>query len=367
MYVEPTTMAASKGRVLIAGWPAYLFARGLQSRPKQVGSDSVLGVIFQPGRPATTIRAPSDAQTIGGVRALGRADGAWDVVFADLVAFSPERVSRPDTALRLWHGVYDGERWKSLEEIPRPSGFLIHPLMGTRLVRSGDTLSWAVLTTTPRGRDVLVLRRTDDGWSGEAVGTPGAAYVEMMHARRAGHLLAVVQVDTSLRTSDENSLFLYSRDSVWRVARRVARGGMEPAHHPSLHWDDGPVLTWYVDGPSGGQVRMVRNPGGAHPGEMGVLDSAFTGGRQVISLGLESGSYWVVNHRPQGEKRTVLRVVRSSGNGPAEVARWESPFLSGVRGISVGDSDIFLAGALWMDRDSIPVSLLLHARAQCTE
>ncbi|HEY0023232.1 MAG TPA: hypothetical protein VGB24_09985 [Longimicrobium sp.] len=365
-YVGVTTMAHSRGEVLIAGWPAYLSGRSDDGRPIRTPADSILGVIFSSGRPATTIRTPSDAHTIGGVRALARPDGAWDVVFADLSSTAPEGAAQRDTASRLWYGVYDGRRWKSLEEIPTPGGFTIHPLKGTQLVRSGDVLSWAVRTTRPGYHpDVLVFHRKDGAWLSETVGVPATAYIEMAHLGGAGPVLAAVHGDTSIRTGDTNSLFLYSRDSVWRGVGRVALGGAAPVHHPSLHTDSGAVLTWYVHTPAGNQVRVARSPAETPSNEVSVLDSAYSGGRAVVSMRLAAGSVWVVNHRAAGRERAQLRFLRRAGRQANEVARWESPFESNIRGIPTGDSDMLLAGGSIRTRDSIPISLLVRVRLNC--
>jgi hypothetical protein len=353
--------------VLIAGWPSYLFARDSGGKPRSIGADTILGVIIDRHDRARTFRSPVASRMVGGVRALGREDGGWDVVFAELISFSRERFPQPDTAARLWYGVHDGRRWKSLEEIPRPAGFIFHPRLGSQLVRSGETLSWALRATNPGGRiNIVVLNGRRGRWASEIVATPSAAYVQLTEARRSGPLLAVVRADTSLRPGDSNSLFIYSRSPEWLAVRRIARGGAEPANHPSFVRSGGDILlTWYVDKPGGGEVRMLRNPGVAPLRETAALSTGFSGGRPVAYASLRTGAYWIIDYRPPEKAAAELRFFHDTGGGVGEVTRWPSPFLGGFHAAAVQESSFVLAGAVWKDQDSIPVTLLVRVAPQC--
>jgi hypothetical protein len=173
-YVEPVTMAESGGEVLLAGTPNILWSRHSGAQTKLVAVDSLFGAVIASDGSARTVPSPIPAKLLGSIRALGRGDGTWDVVFAELPA---RESARPDTAVRLWYGVYDGSRWTAVEQLPLPPGAHLHPLHASPLVRQGDTLVWALVATTAgHHRDVVLFQRRGIGWHAELVPTRGAGY-----------------------------------------------------------------------------------------------------------------------------------------------------------------------------------------------
>jgi hypothetical protein len=362
LYIEPVALSPSGSEVLLAGWPSYLFARSGGGTPHRVSTESIFGAVITADGGARTVRSPINSRLLSEVRALGRGDGSWDVVFAELIPYAPNRWPPPDTAAHLWHGVYDGSTWRSLDRIPLPPGTTLDPVASSPLIRVGDTLFWAVRTTPGYSRDVLLFRGLGGKWTNETIPTGQAGYVALAHTDKDGLLLATTRADGALR-NDKNSLFLYVRDPRWRTLRRVAQGGEQPANSPTAVVLDGRlILTWYADVDDRREVRVLQDAVSAPTEHTVLLDSSYAPLRPVASVSSSSGVYWLVDHVARAASRREVRIFRGTKRGVHEIMRYGSPFVGGFRAVSAGD-DILLAGASL--EDSLPVSLLVRLRTRC--
>ncbi|HYW05855.1 MAG TPA: hypothetical protein VE913_02800 [Longimicrobium sp.] len=379
MYVEPVALESSGGDVLLAGAPNYLHRRVPGGRARHVPSDSLFGAVIAPDGSARTVRSPIPTKRLGSIRALGRGDGTWDVVFAELIP--TERSSPPDTAARLWHGVYDGRRWTLMEPLPLPPNTWLHARDASALVRHGDTLAWAVEGSTPGfNRDVVLFERRSGRWSYEIVPTRGASYPVIAYSDSLGLLLAVVRADSKWGNPDStrggqdgNSLFLYTRHPTWTISRRVAHGIHEPVDYPSLvRSGDNVVLTWRAETEGGAETRAVVNVLNGPPDQVVVVDSSIAGWRSGSSMVVPLGNHlWITRHAPPGGHSSELRFLRASPRGASAVGQLPSPFLSRFIATSVGPSDVLLTGTLEEfsredpNRPDLVVSLLLRVRVTC--
>jgi hypothetical protein len=151
LYVQADAFAADgRGDVLLAGATSYLWRLAPDGTINGLASDSVLGAVIAPDRTARLVPAPMDPRQIHGIRAAGRPDGGWDVVFAKVPPYTGDE--RPSTAARLWYGAYDGTRWGALEQIPTPEGARLDAVFTSSLVRRGDSLAWALRPAAARTR-----------------------------------------------------------------------------------------------------------------------------------------------------------------------------------------------------------------------
>jgi hypothetical protein len=371
LYVEPVALAANpRGDALLAGRPNYLWKRSRSGEAKLVGRDSVFGAVIAADGTARTIRSPVPAWLLGTVRVLGRKDGGWDVVFAELrpYARSTEHPPYTDSVAHLWHGVYDGRRWTSLEEIPPPPQVQLSSGGASALVRWGDTLAWAVRTRAkPPGYsiDVAVFERRNRRWSHEIVPTRSTAYVALAHSA-SGPVLAIVAPDETER-QDRNSLFLWVRQPTWKSLRKVVSGTREgPVHHPSLiASDDQLVLTWAAsrDRAAQPELRAIIGALRGPPDRVFVIDSSSF--RAGAYLGLPGGPHmWIANHNLSEHAREV-RFVRIAGQEAVPAGSAPSPFLGGFGASTIGTSEILLAGAVWDDTEQMPVSLIVRMGVSC--
>jgi hypothetical protein len=242
-YVEPTVLQRSAGGdVLLAGQYNHQFEKSGDRTWKRVRGDSLLGAVVLRAGPARAVLAPFPSARLSGVRAAELGSGRWAVVFAEVPQSDGDM--RPDSALRLWHGVIEGGRWAALETMPMPDRGTLRPQGASSLVHRNGALAWAMTLTSAQEREKIILYEFKDGrWSYEQVPT-SHAQVEPAYTDSLGLLLAVVQADPALR-SDGNSLLLWARQPAWRVLRTVVPGSREQVFHPSLRFTpDGAVLGW---------------------------------------------------------------------------------------------------------------------------
>lgn len=373
LYVEPVALASSGPNILIAGWPSYLWGSNPDGSKKRIPSDSVFGAVFDTAGRARLIRSPFPSRLLDGVRALGRGDGTWDIVFAELIPYPVTEFFPPDTASRLWHGVYDGHDWVSLKTIPIPTDFTPHPNHASALVRSGDTLAWAVPVSAPGYRkDVLVLEQREGRWASQIIHSRQAAYTALTFSDATGLLVAIVQPDTSL-ASDQNSLFLYARQPSWYQIGRVAHGGSEPVFRPTFaSSSDGVILSWTAGANSSSTVRTILLASSALPGNNTsavTIDSQSS--RTPVFTTFISNKFpiWVVEHESSTGDRDSreLRFISITDGSSHLLKSIQSPFLSGFRATKANDSVIVLAGARWSDdiKKDIVVSAVLRTTINC--
>jgi hypothetical protein len=352
--------------------------------------DSIFGALVTgPDGNAVLAPPPIDPTVIGQSSALARADGGWDVVFAELQP--GPRVPHEPPLVRLWSSEFDGRAWHELEAIPLPPDYTLTMAAMAPLVRHGDTLAFAVpATSMTKGDDVIIFQRTRGQWKAEAGGTRGAAYVRMAFIPRAGWRLAAVHADYSLR-SDENSLFLYvapdSRHTGWRSEQRLVRGGPEPVHDISFDpTATGWSIAWLAHSGNQGIARVmlanartrdpliqrVRAPGDndrALPAASVTLDSDAVFVRQAVLP--RDRIVWVTDHvsRLDSGDRRELRVFMLSRGSAVQIGRLANPFASAFR-IAVVDTNAFMMVGPGVQRfatgDSAPVTVVVRVAINCT-
>ncbi|GMV08568.1 MAG: hypothetical protein AMXMBFR55_03020 [Gemmatimonadota bacterium] len=148
VYVEPQTISpAPDGSYLLAGMPNYV-GRSSPGRPKvsQV-RDSVFGAIRSRSGRWTLVPLPPPVRRFGGARATAIGDGRWEVVFVQLGELPTS--GDLEQARDAWYGIVTADGWEQLERIPLPDRMLADYQNPTRLMRSGDTLTWAFRITRP--------------------------------------------------------------------------------------------------------------------------------------------------------------------------------------------------------------------------
>jgi hypothetical protein len=365
LYVEAVAHASSGPNVLLAGTPNYLWRRSSSA----VRRNEVFGAVILPDGTAKAIRSPIEVNRLSGIRASGRGDGSWDVVFAQLKFPRLTHLDDNDDVDRLWYGVYEGAEWKTVEEIPLPPGGMrLQASRSSELVRRGDTLTWAVRARMPSFyTDVVVFERRGGVWTSEIVPTRRASYVAITSTAPFGAVLAVVGVDTTMRT-DGNSMFLWTRAPVWAMNRRVVLGSRDgPVHHPTLVTrGNRTFLTWLSAGGQSAEVRSLLDPLTSAPVAAATVDSEYTAMKPVESVSLNGGDQiWITDHEAADSKREI-RFLVARESAPQSLGAVPNPFLRSFRAARVSDSEVLLTGTLIDSLHNRPVSLHQRVRIACS-
>lgn len=375
LYVDAQTIAPSRsGEVLLAGHRTVLFSDNAGERAVVDGVDAVMGAVVRPDGMAHTIPLPLPERRIANISARERVDGGWDVVFAELRGDprDPPELER-DTVARLWHGVYDGRRWRTIEQIPPWPDTLNLAPRGAPLVAFDGRLAWALpFSTTHNLHGVAVFERRDGRWRLETLGTTMVAYISLAYSGEGILQAAVVAPDTSLPkpATDVNSLFLWERRLAWRRSMRLVQGGREGAtYEPTLNspGDGSTVLTWVAEPDGERRAHAMVDPFGANPAPPLVVDSRVSFWGYAIPLVTGADRHlWVTDHQLSDSRQSHIQFHGIENGAPSLVGEMPSPFLGGFRAAPVGKSDVLLSGTEVLPGEKAMVTILVRVRVKCT-
>jgi hypothetical protein len=371
LYIEADAFVANqRGDVLLAGTPNYLWQVSPQGEITGLTEDSIFGAVIAPDGTARVVPAPITGRQIHGIRVASRNDGGWDVVFAEVAAFVGDR--QPDEALRLWHGVYDGESWNSLEQIPAPDGIPLSTLFTSSLVRRGDSLAWALVPAmgSPR-RDIVLVQRREGRWAYEWVPMRTAADVDLSYSDSLGLLLAVVQPDPRLR-GDGNSLMLWAQRPEWQIVRRLVHGDADGrVYEPSLRrLSTGLLASWTTPVGTGPEARNeLRALVGRLEEQTApavVLDTNVSIWSQAPPLlPAPAMPAWAAHHSLRDSEASEIRFMTLSADSAIELGRVANPYYLRVSAVASGSSELLVSGMEYT-QDRFAFSLLLRARVECS-
>ena len=373
LYVQPVILEPNgQGETLLAGDISFLLERRPpDDRWRFVREDSTFGAIIPAAGEAVVVPAPISTRLIGGARALARADGGWDVVFAQVHDYTGEE--RPTTVERLWYGTLHGARWTRLEPIPLLSSVgdtldTIHP---SSLLPVGDTLFWAAPLRRPGLDAVAIFSRRGGVWDHEIVSAWGN-YPRLAHSDSLGLVLAVVGPDRTL-PADANSLILWTRQPEWRPYRMLVPSSREQVYDPWISFAPGREAAGWVAGVE--DERGPRTEAHAISGVLSpatpvaVLDSALHAHGVFVVQPLEpvpGVRLWVLEHRLADRQGTILRVVQESAGRHATVLdSVPASFPAGFRAALPAPGQLLAAGAEYDAAQGVIVSLLLRFAVDC--
>jgi hypothetical protein len=371
LYVQPVILEPNgRGDALLAGDISFMLERR-DGRWRFTREDSTFGAIIPAAGEPVVVPAPIPTRLIGGSRALARADGAWDVVFAQVHDYTGE--SRPYTVERLWHGVLDGPRWTHLEPVPLPAGIgdTLDVTFASPLLRVADTLFWAAPLKRPGPRAVALFSRRDGAWGHEVVPTVLGSYPRLAYSDSLGLVLAMVGPDRTL-PSDGNSLILWTRRPEWRPHRKLVSSSREQVHDPWISLAPGrEVVGWAagVEDEAGARTEAHAMWGElSEAAPVAVLDSALHPHGQFSVRPLEFAPrvrLWVFEHWLADHIRE-LRVVQESAGAPVLLASVPSAFPAGFMAALPAPGQLLVAGAEYDAAEQMIVSLLVRFQVDCS-
>lgn len=373
LYVEPVVLEPNgRGEALLAGDISFLLEQRLaDGRWTFVREDSTFGAVISATGEPIVVPAPIPTRLLGGVRAVARADGAWDVVFAQVHDYTGS--SRPLTIQSLWHGVLDGARWRRLQPIPIPAGGedTLQTLHASALLRSGDTLFWAASLKRPGLDAVTIFAWRGGSWDHEIIETRGGGYPRLAYADSLGLVLALVGPDRTL-PADANSLILWARRPEWRPYRKLVPSSREQVYDPWISLAPGDEVAGWVAGVE--REGGARTEAHAMSGRLDeaatvvVLDSAVRGRGQFAVRPLQAASgarLWVFDHVAADRRAGGLRIVQESGGTPVLLASTPVSFPAGFAAAMPKPDQLLIAGAEYHEAQRMLVSLLLRFQVDC--
>ena len=365
MYVEPTAMAAIGNEALLAGTPTFIWTRTAGSGITRAPSPRVLGAIISANGSARIVPSPIVAEHVSGIRALGREDGTWALVFAELVPPADPTSTPTDLASRLWFGIYDGTSWTRLEEIPRPAGTQLHPVLSSTLAHHGGRFAWAMMNTTANHHtDVIVFERVNGRWSHEVVTTQDAGYVDLTYSGAHGLLLATTRADPS-SPRDGRSLVIYARKPQWQLTQTLLPRGPASIHWPRFIPGAGVSLRWWSEvQDSTGMHHAARALVGPGVQDVVTVDSSVAEG--FTHLNTQHGRHlWLTDHVSPGSQQRTLRFSIGTTRTATPVGQIPNPFTGNFDATMQGRSHILVAGPLVDRAAGTVVTLLIRARSNC--
>lgn len=176
-YVEGQTLVPAGGSYLLAGAPNYVSPPSPERKLVVPIRDSIFGAIRSPQGRWSLVPIPPPVRWFIGPRANAIGDGRWEVVFVQLDArFSRAHSEKP---LGVWYGIVSATGWERLERIAVLDGQQVEYMNSTKLMRSGDTLTWAFQvwrSDEPFLPAAAVLRRIEGTWRLDVI-APDAIHV----------------------------------------------------------------------------------------------------------------------------------------------------------------------------------------------
>ena len=365
MYVEPTALLPSRGEILIAGTPTYLFAPGRAGDARDFVEDSALGAIVDAEGRARLLPAPFDAKRITHVRGVVLDDGTWALAFAELKhATTPPE---PDTIVRFWYGVFDGKTWRQLEPLPIPGDGELLTAGSSNLLVSGNSAYLSVVRARPSGRfDIALFERQRGRWTVSFPQVRGVAYT-LLTFSDSGHLmLGVIRADTG-RGYDANSMFFQTRRrGEWSDAQKLVQGYPEPVHLPRIVKSGrGGVLTWQALKPGGERVARAI-VGQLDPGTPVItLDTLVAVAVQV--LGRPDSPIWVTDHRGSDTGSRIHILGLRADAEAVLLSSLPNPYTGAFAASATGTDAFIIAGPLLRPEPPNPslVTLFIRNRVEC--
>jgi hypothetical protein len=268
-------------------------------------------------------------------------DTRWGAIFSEL---DPDSVREAEAVVGLAYAEFDGHRWSTLQEVPRPAGGKLLVTSSSRLVRAGDRLAWAVVEDAPaRSPQLVYYEHTEAGWQMRAPPAALADVAALTYTEGTGLLLALFGEDPDL-PGWQQSLRVYRRGASWELVSRVTvaeRGTKVLYPGIAMH---GPSMSvgWIALGPEGSTARARVGIAPGRDGTDVVLDESAD---QLVTLQSGPEPEWIVGHRNLLTGSRELRFLRVDSAGSVErIASVPNPYTGFFSALATGVGEALVVG-----------------------
>lgn len=369
IYVEPQTVVRSGSRLLVAGFPSYVWGGPGNSVKKS--SNTLFGMIVSEDGKAKTIPSPLGEGHLSDARAVDAPNGQWAAIFADVA---------PDTHFgqhggphfnQYWFGITDGSRWMTLEKLPTIHGKVVSGL-ASKLVRTRDGYSFAVPVELDRVNGqrqmaAAVYSRGSSGWKAQQKVFRYVLYVALDTTEAGNLMLGVVRSDEVFnRINNELGLFTFANsDSSWHEIRRLTTGPSNRLFYPGIAWSGHSLNAfWLQEGDTPGirqAVAALDIEGNGDPHFAMISADAL----QVAPVSGSSRPAWIALERRDSASRRIIFASAGDANLSSRFAI-PDPFL-GYLGAAAFGKKLLIVGPRFSKDGKSPVvsSHLIAAEVNC--
>jgi hypothetical protein len=273
----------------------------------------------------------------------------------------------PEQVVSLWHALLSDTTWLSPERIPIPAGIKLTSVNSSRLLRSGDTLFWAMTYASRSELGVVLFTRARGTWSSSLLPLRSAAQVELSHSDSLGVHMLTVGAGPARDSLNLLQLFRYKRGfqpmGTLYASADAPVLGVQTGRDAGAH-----VITWITLVPEQGRLRQearaLRGNLDGSPMAYTVVDSSAA---IVTALTRSDGSLLWVTQEPHEPPQRGQLSFRAATTNPESRIVMPGPFTGPFAIIEDSRSSLFMAGPLLREQDERAplVTALVRAELVC--
>lgn len=371
IHIDIQSAAFAEGSLVLAGTPAYRWARGAGKQSAPSDDANIVGAVSR-GTGATTLLHSPVTGKIQTVRVANAGSLGWHFILVQTDQNRPTNGLYDSAA--VWYGRFDGSRWHDVTKLFVTTNSALAANLSSSLVADETEIAFAFAfdnaaatqAAPGRGQGVVLVHGTPRAWSADTLfGQFRPSYVRLTRAAKpdAWDVAFVEPYFDQSRRLRASSVFVTNFDGHWGKPRLVADagghsglGGLEVVRDPHggavFSWirQDGPVLPRI-------QATMLKGDDAQMPDTFAVRDSA---GTYALAISPNGSLAWLV--KSAGPPIQTRAIVVRDGH------RLDSVALSvpndGLRTFVVAETDstfVFVSTALRKTDREAPASTMLSS------
>jgi len=272
-----------------------------------------------------------------------------------------------DGAASTWYGEWARGTWAALEEVPLPTTGRLWSFSSSGLVLGEHSLAWAAIVAGAHGgSSVVFFERSSGHWTTQVVTDAPVNEVALTHSEDVGFVLAAHGPEAGAEGTVQR-LRVYTREGEWKTRAPIDIGGLDAVRNLSIHSvTEGIRATWLGPGEDTPTVpaawtAVVEPEAGWH--RPTLLDSSAV---QVLTLHLERGVFWLLDHRGMDAPKGQLRLLQLLDDRAAMLTAWANPYTGFMAATPTGQNEALLVGPRFDTTNAAPLaSLPTRVRLRC--